>query len=247
MEVCVVDGLLNFKRTFTRSTMYMILRFVFRPGVYRTDTFFCDSLQKPRADPDGGATRAIVSPKICGSIFFHNEFVQFAGHYLQYKDILPSIVLSQQCCEVFRSEVPSGYAQSFAPWQQATIEIMLAISLTIACSRNIYDGVTLHAHPVRGESHNQRNTTGEVATSSPPFYNKPHRSHVLCAKAELGTTSTSWSQHHFIAIGNPERHARKASHRGSKQQQRSCSQSLFLLLVRVAYKWCYSSRTSRWR
>jgi len=25
-------------------------------------------------------------------------------------------------------------------------------------------GVVLHAHPVRGESHNQRNTTGEVAT-----------------------------------------------------------------------------------
>jgi len=41
---------------------------------------------------------------------------------------------------------------------------MLAISLTIACSRYIYNGVILHAHPVRGESHNQRNTTGEVAT-----------------------------------------------------------------------------------
>jgi len=25
-------------------------------------------------------------------------------------------------------------------------------------------GVVLNAHPVRGESHNQRNTTGEVAT-----------------------------------------------------------------------------------
>ena len=55
-------------------------------------------------------------------------------------------------------------AQSFAPWQQATIEIMLAISLTIVCSRYIINGVILHAHPVRGESHNQRNTTGEVAT-----------------------------------------------------------------------------------
>jgi len=44
------------------------------------------------------------------------------------------------------------------------MEIMLAISLTIACSRYVYDGVILHAHPVRGESHNQRNTTGEVAT-----------------------------------------------------------------------------------
>jgi len=44
------------------------------------------------------------------------------------------------------------------------IEIMLAISLTIACSRYIYNDVILHAHPVRGESHNQRNATGEVAT-----------------------------------------------------------------------------------
>jgi len=41
---------------------------------------------------------------------------------------------------------------------------MLAISLTIACSRYLYNGVILHAHPVRGESHNQRNATGEVAT-----------------------------------------------------------------------------------
>jgi len=41
---------------------------------------------------------------------------------------------------------------------------MLAISLTIACSRYLYNGFILHAHPVRGESHNQRNATGEVAT-----------------------------------------------------------------------------------
>jgi len=95
---------------------------------------------------------------------------------------------------------------------------MLTISLTIACSRYIYYGVILHAHPVRGEQHNQRNTTGEVATTSPPFYNEPHRSHVLCVKAELRTIFTSWSQHHFVAIGNPERHVHKTSHYDSKQQ-----------------------------
>jgi len=39
-----------------------------------------------------------------------------------------------------------------------------AITLTIACSCYIYNGVVLHAHAVRGESHNQRNVTGEVAT-----------------------------------------------------------------------------------
>ena len=55
------------------------------------------------------------------------------------------------------------------PWQQAIIEIMLAISLTIACSRYIYNGVILPAHPVSGESHNQRNATGEVATLPSPM------------------------------------------------------------------------------
>jgi len=106
--------------------------------------------------------------------------------------------------------------QSFAPWQQATIEIMLAISLAIACSRYIFNGVILRVHPVRGESHNQRNATGEVATTSPPFYNEHHRSHVLCVKAELSTTSTSLSQQHFVAIGNPEQQMHKVSHHGSK-------------------------------
>jgi len=44
-------------------------------------------------------------------------------------------------------------AQSFAPLQQATVVIILAISLTVACSRYTYDGVILHAHPVRDELH----------------------------------------------------------------------------------------------
>jgi len=65
------------------------------------------------------------------------------------------------CCD---RKSRAACAQSFAPRQQATIEIMLAISLIIACSRCIYNGVILHAHPVRGESHNQRNAIGDVAT-----------------------------------------------------------------------------------
>ena len=50
---------------------------------------------------------------------------------------------------------------------------MLAICLTIACSHYIYNGVILHAHPVRGESHNQRNTTGDVATVTMYAYGAP--------------------------------------------------------------------------
>ena len=119
---------------------------------------------------------------------------------------------------VLRSEIPSGMCAKLRTVAASNNIIMLAISLTIACLRYIYNGVILHAHPVRGESHNQRNTTGEVATTSPPFYNEPYRLHVLYVKAELGTTSTSWSQHHFVAIGNPEGHVCEASHRGSKQQ-----------------------------
>ena len=77
--------------------------------------------------------------------------------------------ISFQCCD---RKSRAACAQSFTPWQQATIEIMLAISLTIACSRYIYNGVIIHAHPVRGESHNQRNTTREVATI--PLFKNPH-------------------------------------------------------------------------
>ena len=67
-------------------------------------------------------------------------------------------------------------------------------------------GVVLRAHLLCGESHIQRNASGEVTTTFPAFYNEPHRSHVLCVKAEPVTTFTSWSQHHFVAIGKPERH-----------------------------------------
>ena len=117
------------------------------------------------------------------------------------------------CCD---RKSRAACAQSFAPWQQATIEIMLAISLSIACSCYIYNGVILHAHPLRGESHSQRNATGEVASTSSPFYNEPHRSHVFFVKAAPGTTFTFWSQHHYFAIRKPERQVRTASHKASR-------------------------------
>ena len=93
--------------------------------------------------------------------------------------------------------------------QQQNSHAMITLLLLVRATY-MY-GVVLHAHPVRGESHNQRNTTGKVATTSLPFYNEPHRSHVLCVKAELRTTFTSWSQDHFVAIGNPEQRMHKAS------------------------------------
>jgi len=40
------------------------------------------------------------------------------------------------------------------------------ITLLLLIRAKYMYGVVLHAHPVRGESHNQRNITGEVATGS---------------------------------------------------------------------------------
>jgi len=67
---------------------------------------------------------------------------------------------NRYCCD---RKSRAAYAQSFAPWQQATIEISRRDHSVVACSRHTHIFV-LRAHPVRGESHNQRNTTGEVAT-----------------------------------------------------------------------------------
>jgi len=52
-------------------------------------------------------------------------------------------------------------------------------------------GVVLPTDLVSGDSHIQRNTNGEVATTSPPFYNEPHLLHVLFVKSAPGTTFTS--------------------------------------------------------
>jgi len=77
-----------------------------------------------------------------------------------------------RCCD---RKSRAACAQSFAPWQQATIEINRRDHSIIACSRHIHNGVILHAHPVRGESHNQRNTTGEVATTNIKHYDMRFR------------------------------------------------------------------------
>jgi len=46
------------------------------------------------------------------------------------------LVTAPFCCD---RKSWAACAQSFVPWQQGTIEIMLAISLTVACSRYTYD------------------------------------------------------------------------------------------------------------
>jgi len=64
---------------------------------------------------------------------------------------------------VLRSEIPSGMCAKLRT-AAASNNKDAPQSLLLLLAVHIYYGVILHAHPVRGESHNQRNTTGEVAT-----------------------------------------------------------------------------------
>ena len=66
-------------------------------------------------------------------------------------------------CTVAIGKARAACAQSFALWQQAAIEIMRRNHSIIVCSY-IYI-VVVRAHPVRGDSHTQRNASGEVATA----------------------------------------------------------------------------------
>ena len=120
---------------------------------------------------------------------------------------------------MLRSEIRAAYAQSFTPWQQATIEFTCHDNFIIACSRHIYDSCC-SSHTSRSwwiTQSTQHHCRG--CNNIPPFYNEPHRSHVVFVKsAHLARPFTSWSQHHFVAFGNPKRYMRKASHGGSKQQ-----------------------------
>ena len=67
----------------------------------------------------------------------------------------------------FDRKARAACAQSFALLQQATIEITRRNHSIIASSRHMYMGVIHRAHPVRGESHIQRNANGEVAALVP--------------------------------------------------------------------------------
>jgi len=110
---------------------------------------------------------------------------------------------------LLRSESPSGKCTKLRTVVASNNRVHMPWSLYYCLFVPHTCGVVLRAHPVRGESHNQRNTNGEVATTSPHFYNEPHRSHILFVKVSHSMTSTSWSQHHFVVIGKAQRQGAK--------------------------------------
>ena len=82
------------------STVFSVIRhFFIYVGKLKTlcaNNYFLASLNQGRIQ---GARSP--PPKTYESNFSHHDFVQFGKQHSRYKASLPSIVLSQQCCEVY--------------------------------------------------------------------------------------------------------------------------------------------------
>ena len=102
---------------------------------------------------------------------------------------------------LLRSESPSGMCAKLHTVAEATIEIMCRNHSIIACSWDINGCCSSRTSRSWWITHTTP-TNGEVATTSLPCHNEPHRSHVLFVKAAPGTTFTSWSQHHFCCMSH---------------------------------------------
>ena len=99
-----------------------------------------------------------------------------------------------------------SYAQSFALWLQATIEFTCHDHSIIACLCHIYIYLLFFAHVPFVVNHTINAAPTKRLQQHPlhSFLHEQHRSHVLFVKASHSTTSTSWSQHHFVAIGKAQ-------------------------------------------
>ena len=149
---------------------------------------------------------------------------------------------------LLRSESPSGKCTKLYTVAASNNGDHLMISPYYCLFAPYIYGFYFCAHPVHGESHIQHNVNWEVATTFLPFYSELHRLHILFMKAASGMTLTSsWSQHHFVAFGKSKRQMRKASHYGSKQQQRLSPDEITHCLFTPHTSrpiFCYYSRTS---
>ena len=84
------------------------------------------------------------------------------------------------------SAYASHYVQSFTCWYRKSFHVTTTLLLLVRATY-MY-GVVLHTHPVRGESHNQRNTTGEAAT--PLLWKNPSNAHPSGMRTCLREDST---------------------------------------------------------
>ena len=101
--------------------------------------------------------------------------VEFTCHDHSPRTLVVTFNRSQ--ANIGRASTPQSLLSSpllstinFSPDSQSMLEVThqdhsIGITLLLLVRATYKYGVVLHAHPVRGESQNQRNTTGEVATA----------------------------------------------------------------------------------
>jgi len=120
---------------------------------------------------------------------------------------------------LLRSEMPSGMCAKLRTVAACNNRVHMPWSLCYCLFAPHICMVLFFAHIPFVVNHTINATPPERLQQHLLLFTTNHTDRTFfCVKAELRTTSTSWSQHHFDAIGNPERHVRKASHHGSKQQ-----------------------------
>ena len=110
------------------------------------------------------------------------HYMRHSGRHLHCEKTYGVVLFSfnYSCC--YDRTTRAASAQSFTLWQQATIEITRRDHSIIACLRHIYKGIILRAHPVRGESHIQRNANWEVATLSLTSSHSEYRTRSILVK-----------------------------------------------------------------
>ena len=157
------------------------------------------------------------------STLFYGRLTIFLGHYCQ----------GYYCDRKGRV----ACAQSFAPWQQATKEFTRRDHSVITCSHHI-DILLFFVHIPFMVNH--------TINATPP---ERLQQHLLLCTNRTNRTFSVWRLNPaqplhpghsttLLTIGKPERHVRKASHRGSKQQLSShatitiiaCSRHIYILL-----------------
>ena len=154
------------------SKLCIILRVILFIGVYST---FPDYLTMIRNNREDSAS------KLPGNDAEFPNTTRPAKVIRSRKELLRSEIPSGKCAKlrtVAASNIEFTHAMITFRIRYCYIQSLASPDITrhdhsiAACSRPTYMyGVVLHAHPVRGESHIQRNTTGEIATElSDAFY-----------------------------------------------------------------------------
>jgi len=143
---------------------------------------------------------------------------------------------------------PERQVRTAAHWQQATIEITRRNHTISAWSCHIYGFYSLRTSRSWWIAHSTQ-CQPRGCNNIPSFYNELHQTHIHFLKDASGMTFTSWSQHHFVAIGKPKQQIHKASHCGSKRSREDITLPLLVCATYTSI-WLlfFASCTSRsWR